>query len=268
MSDVVEAQAPGVRITATPRGAHLLTWTTDGVERLWMSPLSGPEAEGAIRGGIPVLFPQFGTFGDLVKHGFARTMEWRSVDAPEVPDAATLAFELTDTDETRALWPHTFHARIDITATATHLEETLRVTNLGDQHALFTGGLHAYLSVADPDAWIDGLSGTHAWDGDSTASPQFTNVLGPQVRALDEQDLIIRGAVGPLTLVDEQQGRLLVAGDGFAHRVVWNPGPNHTLPDVAPGGEGQFVCIETVAVTAIHLPAGSTWEGTERFTVA
>jgi glucose-6-phosphate 1-epimerase len=268
MADVIEAQAAGVRITATPRGAHLLTWTTDGVERLWMSPLSGPDAPGAIRGGIPVLFPQFGTFGALVKHGFARTMMWRAVDAPEVPGAATLAFELTDTDQTRAVWPHAFHARIDITATATELEEVLRVTNLGEDHALFTGGLHAYLAVADEEAWIEGLEGTHAWDGRSTEAPQFTEVLGPRVRALDEQDLIIRGAIAPVTLNDGQLGRLHVGGEGFDHRIVWNPGPHHALPDVEPGGEAQFVCIETAAVTPIHLVAGSTWEGRERLTVA
>ena len=36
----IVAEAPGVRITASARGAHLMSWTTHGVDRLWMSPLS------------------------------------------------------------------------------------------------------------------------------------------------------------------------------------------------------------------------------------
>ena len=268
MTEVLTAEAPGVRITATPRGAHLMTWTTDGVERLWMSPLSGPEAPDAIRGGVPVLFPQFGTFGPLVKHGFARTTTWRAVPPLHTaPDRAALSFELVDTDETRAVWPHAFHARIDIVAGATELEETLTVTNRGDRIAPFTGGLHTYLAVADPEAWIEGAAGCHSWDGASTEHPAFTHRLGPRLRALDAQDVIISGVVAPLILHDAQLGDVSVSGEGFGHRVVWNPGPGHTLPDVERGGEAHFVCIEPTSVTPIHLAGGSTWIGGQRLAV-
>jgi glucose-6-phosphate 1-epimerase len=268
MSEVLTAEAPGVRITATPRGAHLLTWTTDGVERLWMSPLSGPDAPGAIRGGVPVLFPQFGAFGPLGKHGFARTTTWRSVaPATSSPDRAELSFELEDSEQTRAAWPHPFHARIDISAGATELEQALTVTNRGTDNALFTGGLHSYFVVDDPEAWIEGADGCHAWDGVSTEHPAFTHRLGARLRALDEQDLIITGVVAPLTLHDATLGDLTVSAEGFGHRVVWNPGPQHTLPDVEPGGEAHFVCIETTSVTPIHLAGESTWTGRQRLTV-
>ena len=70
-----DAQAPGVRITACSRGGHLMTWTTEGVERLWMSPLSACGGAEAIRGGVPVLFPQFSIFGSLPKHGLLRTAD-------------------------------------------------------------------------------------------------------------------------------------------------------------------------------------------------
>ena len=267
MTEVLSAEAPGVRITATPRGAHLLTWTTDGVERLWMSPLSGPDAPDAIRGGVPILFPQFGTFGPLGKHGFARTAIWRAVPADEDPTRAMLAFELEDSDDTLAAWPHHFHARVDISATATELEQVLTVTNHGSELAPFTGGFHTYFAVSDPDAQIEGVDGTHAWDGASTERPAFTERLTGRLRALDSQDLIIAGAVAPLTLHDGELGSLAISGEGFGHRVVWNPGPEHTLPDVEPGGEAQFVCIETTSVTPIHLAGGSTWEGRQRITV-
>lgn len=262
------AEAPGTRITACARGAHLMTWTTDGVDRLWMSPLSGCGQADALRGGVPVLFPQFATFGSLGKHGFARTTPWQVAEAPDTPGWATLAFELEDSPETLAVWPHPFHARLTVAASSTALELTLTVTNRGHGPAPFTGGLHTYLAVSDPAASIEGLDGCHAWDGVSTASPAFTRRLGPQVAALDTQDLVIRGALAPLVLHDAMLGTLAVSAEGFQHRVVWNPGPGHTLPDVPPGEESRFVCIEAAAVTPIHLVGGSTWEGRQRLSIA
>ena len=258
---VVSAEAPGVHITACPRGAHLMTWTTEGIERLWMSPLSGCGSAGAIRGGVPVLFPQFGTFGSLPKHGFARTADWEQVAAPVVPGSATLAFELTDSEATREVWPHAFRARLDIVASATDLRMSLLVHNLGPEAAAFTGGLHTYLAVADPDAWVSGLAGCHAWDGESTDSPRFTQRLAERIPALQAQDLVVQGAVAPVVLTDAVLGRIHVAARGFPNRVVWNPGPGHGLPDVAPGDEARFVCIEPTAVVPITLPGHGAWEG-------
>jgi glucose-6-phosphate 1-epimerase len=267
MTDVLtpfSAEAPGVRISACPRGAHLMTWTTEGVERLWMSPLSACGDVAALRGGVPVLFPQFGTFGALAKHGFARTADWTAVPPAGDPDRAELAFELDDSEATRAIWPHPFHARLEISATARELQMSLTVANLGSDAATFTGGLHTYLAVADPDAWIEGLSGGHAWDGGSTSQPRFTQPLDQRVPALATQDLVIQGVSGPVVLHDEVLGRMSVIGEGFPNRIVWNPGPDSGLPDVAPGDEARFVCIEPTAVTPLVLPGGASWTGRQR----
>lgn len=263
----LEARAPGVRITACTRGGHLMTWTTEGVERLWMSPLSGCGGTEAIRGGVPILFPQFSVFGALPRHGFLRTSDWHPRDAPSRPGRAHLAFDVEDSPQTRAIWPHPFHARLDISAGPRDLEIVLAVTNRERVLAHFTGGLHTYLAVADPHAWIGGLGGCRAWDGASTDDPAFPNRLADRIRALDGQDLIISGVPGPVVLSDAVLGRLHVAAEGFPHRVVWNPGPGHALPDVAPGDEAGFVCIEAAAVTPVALPAGSTWTGRQHLTV-
>jgi glucose-6-phosphate 1-epimerase len=263
----LSAEAPGVRITACPRGAHLMTWATEGVERLWMSPLSQCGDRTALRGGVPVLFPQFGTFGPLVKHGFARTADWRPVPTAGGSDRAQLAFELSDSEETRAVWPHRFHARLEVAASAGELEMSLTVANLGSDEAAFTGGLHTYLAVADPGAWIEGLAGARAWDGQSTTDPRFTQPVGPRVPALASQDLVMQGTLDLIVLHDEVLGRMSVIAEGFGNRIVWNPGPGSGLPDVAPGDEARFVCIEPTAVTPITLPAGASWTGRQRLVV-
>ncbi len=257
------AQADGVEITACLRGGHLLTWTAGGVERLWMSPLSGCGSQAAVRGGVPVLFPQFGLFGDLVKHGFARTCDWRQVEPPG-GDGAALAFELTDTGATRARWPHRFHLRLEVAASSQDLDMALTVTNTGSDPFRFTTGLHTYFAVADPQASITGLAGCRAWDGASTAAPQFTAAPPDPMRALDTKDIVIDAVPGPVVLHDAVLGPVSVTAAGFPHMVVWNPGPDHGLPDVAVGGEAGFVCIEPAAVIPVALSAGDSWQGRQR----
>ncbi len=264
---IQQAQAPGVRITACPRGAHLLTWTTGDIERLWLSPLSHCGEPSAIRGGVPVLFPQFSVFGRLPKHGFARVSAWRPVPARVEPGRVGLAFEMRDSRDTRAIWPTPFAARVDISASPDDLLMSLSVTNSDEYDARFTAGLHTYLAVADPQATITGLGGTWAWDGPSPEQPAFTVHVPDELRALDERDLVIHGATGPVVLHDEVLGALTVTAEGFPDRVVWNPGPAHGLPDIPSGGHAGFVCIEPAAVTPVTLPAGATWVGSQRLTL-
>lgn len=75
-----------------------------------------------IRGGIPIAFPQFASQGPLPQHGFVRTAQWA---ADEVGDGV-VALSLSDSDATRAVWPHAFklvlRAQFDAGRLATHLE--------------------------------------------------------------------------------------------------------------------------------------------------
>ncbi len=265
---VIAAEAPGVRITARSRGAHLMQWTTHGVDRLWLSPLSDIDQAGALRGGVPVLFPQFAAFGPLPKHGFARTADWEPVPVRN-PSAerAEVSFQLRDSEATRQLWPHAFEMTLDVRASAEDLTMVLTITNTGREAAHFTAGLHTYLAVSDPQATITGLEGCHEWDGAQTSDPAFSRRIGGPLRALDERDAVIAGAQAPVVLNDDILGSVQVAAEGFAHRVVWNPGPGQQLPDVAPGDESAFVCIEPVSVIPIALSPGAVWEGRQQLFV-
>ena len=49
--------------------------------------------------------------------------------------------------------------------------------------------------------------------------------------------------------------------------VRWSGHLQTDRPDVEPGGETHFVCIETTSVTPIHLAGDSTWTGRQRLTV-
>jgi glucose-6-phosphate 1-epimerase len=100
------------------------------VPLVWLSPLAREQAEvpgQAVRGGVPVCFPWFGRRHGMPAHGFARNRDWHLADRS--PDR--VVFTLDDDDETRALWPHRFHAEL-----ALHLDDAINfdftVTNRDD----------------------------------------------------------------------------------------------------------------------------------------
>jgi len=61
------------------------------------------DGETAIRGGIPVVFPQFGP-GELPNHGFARTSNWDILSATD----GVLELSLSPNDGISSMWPHDF----------------------------------------------------------------------------------------------------------------------------------------------------------------
>jgi len=69
---------------------------------LFCSPLSVYASGKAIRGGIPIVFPQFGG-GPLPQHGFARNRKWRHGETQinATTGDATTHFHLEDDEETR-----------------------------------------------------------------------------------------------------------------------------------------------------------------------
>ena len=54
------------------RGADPVGLAPPGQEMLWMSSLSPVDGSAPIRGGIPIVFPQFADTGPMKLHGFAR----------------------------------------------------------------------------------------------------------------------------------------------------------------------------------------------------
>ncbi|KAI9015516.1 galactose mutarotase-like domain-containing protein [Hyaloraphidium curvatum] len=97
-------------------GATLTSWKPgkDGRERIFVSPRAVLNGTKAIRGGIPLVFPQFGTVANsrLPQHGFARTSiwKWKGVRS-EDSDHIQVAFELLPGQVSPVLfqlWPFAF----------------------------------------------------------------------------------------------------------------------------------------------------------------
>lgn len=262
--------ADGARLTLHRHGAHVSSWIpADGRERLYLSAAADYRPTAAIRGGIPVIFPQFAAEGPLPKHGFARSARWQVVDPlPAAGREPVLRLRLADDEATRAIWPEAFAAELIVRLTADRLSVSLAIANNGPRPWSFTAALHSYLAVASiADARVRGLKGCRYRD--SANGNAIRQEAADEVAIAGEVDRIYFDSPQQLVL-HEPQAALTIRQSGFADTVVWNPGPAKAalLADLDAGGEQRFLCIEAAAVgRPIHLAPGERWVGTQTLTV-
>ena len=246
-------------------GAHILSWTSDGSERLYLSPAALFDGQSAIRGGVPLCFPQFNMRGPLPKHGFARTSLWTAVACepadPAVPTVDALELQLHSSPETLALWPHSFTATLRIELAPGILKFAFTVHNTGTQPLDFALALHSYLRVRNlAQLELHGLAAQAYWD-----SVALTNRLEPGVVRLDgEVDRVYQAPAEPLIVADGAQQLRIAQSDNFADTVVWNPGAAKCaeIADMPADGYLHMLCVEAAQVnTPVQLAPDAQWTG-------
>lgn len=242
-------------------GAHVVSWTDpEGRERLYLSDRARYGPGDSIRGGIPVVFPQFAT-GPLPKHGFLRNRRWDLLAHSR--SAAT--FRITDDDQTRALWPYPFTAELNVELSET-LAVTLAITNPGSSPFTFTAALHNYFAVDDVErAAVHGLAGLEYVDkvaGNSLHAQETSELV-----LCDETDRIY--VAGPRQVSIEQalgSSATLIGSEGFGDWVVWNPWRDgaKALPDMEPRDYLKMLCVEAARISdPMLLAPGAAWYGKE-----
>ncbi|HKP15888.1 MAG TPA: D-hexose-6-phosphate mutarotase [Gemmatimonadaceae bacterium] len=250
------------------QGAHVTSWKrASGDEMLFLSANSRFSPEQTIRGGIPVIFPQFAALGPLPGHGFLKTALWEVGDVGRDPGGSVFALLRTrDTDATRALWPHAFRATMRVTLDES-LSTAITIENTGTEAFPFHCALHTYLRVADlRKVSIEGLEG---------ASYQDRTAKGV-VRRERRRPLTVRGEVNRiymarpdrLRIVDASRGRaILIDRAGFNDVVVWNPGKEkaRTATGLADGEYLTMLAVESAQIVPpVQLLPGSLWSGVQR----
>ena len=269
MRKIEIAADDGARAEAFTHGAHVTSWkTAGGDERLFLSERSAFAAGAPIRGGIPVIFPQFGSMGPLEKHGFVRLAEWEAMRVGRAANGRGEAqFRLTATPRTKALWNHTFQTSVVVTVQGMTLAVALSVANTDTAAFDFTAALHTYFRVDDArTVCVMGLQGIAYRDA---AAGGIENVQQEEeLRLNGEVDRIYLGVPGALEVRDEVR-RTKVAQTGFSDVVVWNPGAELAakLSDLEPGGWLRMLCVEAAIVSApVRLEPGERWTGQQTLT--
>jgi glucose-6-phosphate 1-epimerase len=270
---VLLVAADGARAEIYLHGAHLTSWIPageagDGADRLFVSARSRFAPGVAIRGGIPVCFPQFADQGPLPAHGFARITPWALVDAHRTPaGAARGVFRLGDTNATRGLWPHRFAVELTVTVAGRQLEVGFAVTNTGASTFAFTGALHTYLRMTDVGtASVHGLQ--HARYRDKALG--VDDVLEAESALRIDREIDRAYYAAPADLEARAPDRTTAArATGFPDTVVWNPGAvrGATLEDLEPDGHLRMLCVEAaIARSPVELAPGVRWQGTQVLT--
>ena len=277
--DAVELTSPdGARAIVALHGAHLLSWIpAGGTEQLYVSPKTAYASGQAIRGGVPVCFPQFADRGPLPKHGFARTRPWQLVSAERSELDALAVLRLADDAATRLIWPHAFEAELSVLVHGRTLQIELAVENKGQEGEGggapfdFTAALHTYLAMNDIDeASVAGLSGLQYFDSvDKTEKQQRVELLLPA----GELDRVYYQAKQPLEVREHgisTQRQLHITQQGFEDVVTWNPGAARcaTLADMPEDGWRKMLCVEAATVRhPVQLAPGESWVGMQSMTL-
>lgn len=245
----VHLQGPaGDTVTVLLRGGQVISWVdAGGVERLYCSPTSPLKGPQAVRGGVPVIFPQFAARGTLVRHGWARMREWTLLPQDVSGAEPYVALQLHNAVSDDPQWPHACVCTLTVSLLPHGLRMALAVENTGTTAFQFNAALHTYLAVGD------------------VAQTSLAGVLpgGAPLSLREPIDHIFEAVAGPLQL-QSPLGPLRLEHAGFADVVVWNPGPDAGLADLPPQGHTQFACVEAAAVVRpVVLAPGAHWQGSQ-----
>ena len=242
----IELRHHGATAAVTPHGAHVTHYQPAGQRPvLWMSDLALFQDGKAIRGGIPVIWPWFGshpTDSDQASHGVARRMGWQVLG---VTESAAKFMLLPEGEHVHPKVDGSFVVTLDLI-----LDEALTVnlttTNVGKTRFHMTAALHSYFRVADVAQielrGLDGRTYIDQLDGDQR------KVQPGAITINQEVDRIYVDSADTVEIVDPVWGRTIeVAKEGSLSTVVWNPWIDKSKR-MADFGDDEYVgmvCVET-----------------------
>ena len=256
-AEVNNAQA---RASICLQGGQVLLWQphTQSNPVLWLSDAARYAPGKAIRGGIPVCWPWFGSPAAPPgsakpagpAHGFARTQSWRVDGTQALAGGQTrLRLRLADTPATRALWPAAFALELQITIGDT-LGLALRTSNTGADPMVITEALHTYFRIGDIGSTkVEGLAGARYFDaaGPAAGAGEARRAQDGAVHFDGEVDRVYDS--GAPCWIDDLilQRRIHIAASGSASTVVWNPwdAKAQRLGDLGDDGWRRMVCVES-----------------------
>lgn len=249
-------------------GAHVVSWCPQPEnEQLFLGSLAKIGEPGlAIRGGVPICWPQFGPFMEAKgapgqAHGFVRTSShWQVLE--QADDSVT--FIMTPNEDT-AKWSADFEFRYSVSLGKNLMRIGLEVTNNGDEPIEFTGCLHTYFKCDAVDQCaVEGLRGGKIDIGIGDTFRGDKTEERPAVPFTDEKEtqLMFGQAGDRVTLTEAGRSRLRLTKSNMPDWVLWNTGGENGsgIKNLAEGEYRKYVCVEPAfASQPIHVAPGSVW---------
>jgi glucose-6-phosphate 1-epimerase len=215
-------------------GATIVSWIVDGKERLFLSSKAALDGSKAIRGGIPLVFPQFGPSTHrkypLPQHGFARLMMWRVIGRDDHESSITLESKSHDHPALEKDYPHPFTLQYKVTLKEGELEMVATVFNTGPTEISFDWLYHTYLRVEDVSRASVGDM-FHDYDCEDEFCEQFKL----------KNDVLVKY---------EEESSVKLSVKNLTDLVIWNPGAEKAglMSDLGRGEERSFICVEAGSI--------------------
>ncbi|XXG51584.1 hypothetical protein AAC387_Pa03g0116 [Persea americana] len=271
LEKVVLREARGSSAEVYLYGGQVTSWKNDhGEELLFVSSKATFKPPKAIRGGIPICFPQFSSHGVLEQHGFARNRSW-SIDTnpPPFPTSSSnktfVDLLLKPSEEDGKIWPHSFEFRLRIAlGPGGDLMLTSRIRNTDSKPFNFTFAYHTYFSVSDiSEVRVEGLETLDYLDNLHNRE-RFTE-QGDALTFESEVDKVYVSTPTKIAILDHEKKRTFVLRkDGLPDAVVWNPWDKKAkaMPDFGDDEYKHMLCVEAAAIEKpITLKPGEEWRG-------
>jgi glucose-6-phosphate 1-epimerase len=250
-------------------GGQVVSWKNERKEEfLFMSNKAMWKPPKAIRGGIPLCFPQFGNFGTLEQHGIARNRMW-SIDNDPSPLApsknqSTVDLIYKSTDEDLKTWPHRFELRLRISVAPGKLTLIPRVRNLDTKSFSFMFALRNYFSVSDvSEVRVEGLETLDYFDNLSRRE-RYTE-QADAITFDDQIDRVYLCTPTKIAIIDHEKKRTFeLRKEGMPDAGVWNPWDKRAkaITDLGDEDYKTMLCVDSAAIeTPISLKPCEEWKG-------
>ncbi|KAF2317191.1 hypothetical protein GH714_016129 [Hevea brasiliensis] len=264
LDKVVLRESRGSSVEVYLYGGQVTSWKNDhGEELLFVSSKAIFKPPKAIRGGIPICFPQFGSHGGLEQHGFARNRVWSiDTDPPPFPtvssNKAFIDLILKPTEEDMKIWPHSFEFRLRVALGPggdLMLTSRIRNTNADGKPFSFTFAYHTYFSVSDiSEVRVEGLETLDYLDN-LQSKERFTE-QGDAITFESEIDKIYLSTPTKIAILDHEKKRTLFYARMDCQMLA------KAMADFGDDEYKHMLCVEAAAVEKpITLKPGEEWRG-------
>ncbi|KAG2319275.1 hypothetical protein Bca52824_012488 [Brassica carinata] len=261
-------------------GGQVTSWKNEkGEELIFMSRKAIFKPPKAIRGGIPILFPQYSNTGPLPSHGFARNRFWK-VEAPPPPlpsshhsSGALIDLILTSSQDDLKIWPHKFIYRLRVAlGHRGDLTLTSRVGNTDVKPFNCTFALHPYFSISDiSQIQVEGLHGLDYLDQQKNRT-RFTDhdkaiTFNSQVSSSFNSLMLYLNSPNKIRIVDHKKKKTIVVhkegqADADYDNAICSGVESMGVSDLGDEDYMRFVAVESAAVKKpIILKPGQEWKG-------
>ena len=268
-------------VTVTEFGSHVVSWTVNDVEMIFMSKSSKFDKSKALRGGIPIVFPQFREpLQSMNQHGFARNKEWKLINTSDNKDNK-LMFELLSDESTLEQWPHEFKLIYTISLEKpTNLVLDLKVENIGNKSFQCHTLLHTYFRLNDSSETIiggfDNMMYKSNIDNKEYKNETTTNRINQEIDRIysnfynkeeDEKFVSIYPDAGLRSMKIYAEASLTPNNNKVPVDVVfWNAWIDRckAMGDLDDDAYKHYVCIEPGTIEWVTVEAGESLQLTKR----